>query len=249
MDPSNRTGAQTSRNFAWRDYGNRIGNWRLFEILDELEAAGDNSAQQHGLLSLSGDRREDQGARRRRARSRAHQCRGAAPDVGARRGARDRGMHRGHREARRRATDRLDGSGRARVERHARSSEGGRVHAPPRLAGRRPADLDAHACRPAPVGALSDGVERRRHPGAPRSHRPRVRRHDRRSVRGTARAVGAARRWSSRCRCTASSSASRSGCGRCGRRSGIASSTSTASVCGSRARARSPTTASSCRRG
>ena len=37
MDPSNRTGAQTSRNFAWRDYGNRIGNWRLFEILDELK--------------------------------------------------------------------------------------------------------------------------------------------------------------------------------------------------------------------
>jgi len=37
MDPSNRTGQQTSRNFAWRDYGNRIGNWRLFEILDELK--------------------------------------------------------------------------------------------------------------------------------------------------------------------------------------------------------------------
>src|SRR5262245_16852473 len=37
MDPSNRSGTQTSRNFAWRDYGNRIGNWRLFEILDELK--------------------------------------------------------------------------------------------------------------------------------------------------------------------------------------------------------------------
>jgi peptidoglycan/xylan/chitin deacetylase (PgdA/CDA1 family) len=37
MDPSNRTGTQTTRNFAWRDYGNRIGNWRLFEILDELK--------------------------------------------------------------------------------------------------------------------------------------------------------------------------------------------------------------------
>ena len=37
MDPSNRSGQQTSRNFAWRDYGNRIGNWRLFEILDELK--------------------------------------------------------------------------------------------------------------------------------------------------------------------------------------------------------------------
>src|ERR1044071_330464 len=27
---------QTHRNYAWRDYGNRIGVWRLFELLDEL---------------------------------------------------------------------------------------------------------------------------------------------------------------------------------------------------------------------
>ena len=37
MDPVHRNGPQTTRNFAWRDYGNRIGNWRLFEILDELK--------------------------------------------------------------------------------------------------------------------------------------------------------------------------------------------------------------------
>src|SRR5437764_922391 len=36
MDPV-RSGQQTTRNFAWRDYANRVGNWRLFEILDELE--------------------------------------------------------------------------------------------------------------------------------------------------------------------------------------------------------------------
>jgi allantoinase len=36
MDPHHRGGAQNTRNFAWRDYGNRIGNWRLFEILDAL---------------------------------------------------------------------------------------------------------------------------------------------------------------------------------------------------------------------
>jgi peptidoglycan/xylan/chitin deacetylase (PgdA/CDA1 family) len=36
MDPvhSNR---QNSRHYAWRDYGSRIGHWRLFEILDELK--------------------------------------------------------------------------------------------------------------------------------------------------------------------------------------------------------------------
>ena len=37
MDPHNRTGPQTSRNYAWRDYGNRVGNWRLFDMLDELK--------------------------------------------------------------------------------------------------------------------------------------------------------------------------------------------------------------------
>ena len=37
IDPTNRGGPQTTRNYAWRDYGNRIGNWRLFEILDELK--------------------------------------------------------------------------------------------------------------------------------------------------------------------------------------------------------------------
>src|SRR5215813_9547949 len=37
MDPSHRGGPQTTRNYAWRDYGNRIGNWRLFEMLDELK--------------------------------------------------------------------------------------------------------------------------------------------------------------------------------------------------------------------
>jgi allantoinase len=36
MDPTNRNGPQTSRNYAWRDYGNRVGIWRLFELLDEF---------------------------------------------------------------------------------------------------------------------------------------------------------------------------------------------------------------------
>ncbi len=28
---------QTTRNFAWRDYGNRVGQWYLFDLLDEFE--------------------------------------------------------------------------------------------------------------------------------------------------------------------------------------------------------------------
>ena len=27
---------QTTRNYAWRDYGNRVGLWYLFDLLDEL---------------------------------------------------------------------------------------------------------------------------------------------------------------------------------------------------------------------
>jgi len=37
MDPTNRSGPQTQRNYAWRDYGNRVGIWRLFRMLDELQ--------------------------------------------------------------------------------------------------------------------------------------------------------------------------------------------------------------------
>jgi hypothetical protein len=28
---------QTQRNYSWRDYGNRIGIWRLFDLADELD--------------------------------------------------------------------------------------------------------------------------------------------------------------------------------------------------------------------
>lgn len=35
-DPAEAGEPQTHRNYAWRDYGNRIGIWRLFELLDEL---------------------------------------------------------------------------------------------------------------------------------------------------------------------------------------------------------------------
>ena len=37
IDPHNRPGPQTNRNFAGRDYGNRVGIWRLFEILDQFK--------------------------------------------------------------------------------------------------------------------------------------------------------------------------------------------------------------------
>jgi peptidoglycan/xylan/chitin deacetylase (PgdA/CDA1 family) len=36
-DPAKAGEPQTHRNYAWRDYGNRVGIWRLFDLLDELE--------------------------------------------------------------------------------------------------------------------------------------------------------------------------------------------------------------------
>ena len=36
-DPAKTGEPQTHRNYAWRDYGNRIGIWRLFELLDALK--------------------------------------------------------------------------------------------------------------------------------------------------------------------------------------------------------------------
>jgi allantoinase len=35
-DPAKPGEPQTHRNYSWRDYGNRIGIWRLFDLLDEL---------------------------------------------------------------------------------------------------------------------------------------------------------------------------------------------------------------------
>ncbi|MFZ9550464.1 MAG: polysaccharide deacetylase [Hylemonella sp.] len=43
-DPAKTGEPQTHRNYAWHDYGNRIGIWRLFELLDELQLpAGHNT--------------------------------------------------------------------------------------------------------------------------------------------------------------------------------------------------------------
>ena len=42
-DPAKTGEPQTHRNYSWRDYGNRIGIWRLFDLLDELKLpAGHN---------------------------------------------------------------------------------------------------------------------------------------------------------------------------------------------------------------
>jgi peptidoglycan/xylan/chitin deacetylase (PgdA/CDA1 family) len=36
-DPARAGAPQTQRNYAWRDYGNRVGIWRLFDLFDQLK--------------------------------------------------------------------------------------------------------------------------------------------------------------------------------------------------------------------
>src|SRR5688500_12171261 len=36
LDPIDRSGVQTHRNVAWRAYGNRVGIWRLFDVIEEF---------------------------------------------------------------------------------------------------------------------------------------------------------------------------------------------------------------------
>lgn len=36
-DSASLTAPQTTRNYAWRDYGNRVGQWYLFDLLDEYD--------------------------------------------------------------------------------------------------------------------------------------------------------------------------------------------------------------------
>ncbi|MBC7778917.1 MAG: polysaccharide deacetylase [Proteobacteria bacterium] len=44
-DPAKTGEPQTHRNYAWRDYGNRVGIWHLFDLLDELGLpAGHNTS-------------------------------------------------------------------------------------------------------------------------------------------------------------------------------------------------------------
>ena len=182
---------KTTRNYAWRDYGKRIGAWRLFDMLDQLKlpatillnssvcdhypdiiekirARGDDVVG-HGRTTAEVHRsmwEHDE------ARVIAEMTEVIAKHIGMR------------------PTGWM-GPGAAEIQSHARSPQGGGLYPSSRLAGRRPADLDADACRAAAVGALSDGIER---PGALRARDHtgrRVRRYDRRSVRRDGRAVGA----------------------------------------------------------
>src|SRR3989449_3799980 len=43
-DPAKTGEPQTHRNYSWRDYGNRVGVWRLLELFDELKLPAAHNA-------------------------------------------------------------------------------------------------------------------------------------------------------------------------------------------------------------
>ena len=72
-DPAKLGEPQTHRNYSWRDYGNRIGVWRLLELFDELKLPGGAQHQQPALRIRAADHGGDPQARRRGRRARPHQ--------------------------------------------------------------------------------------------------------------------------------------------------------------------------------
>ena len=62
MDPVHSNGQQKSRNFAWRDYGNRDRPLAPVRDSRRAETAGVDPAQQQRLPPLPGNRRKDQGS-------------------------------------------------------------------------------------------------------------------------------------------------------------------------------------------
>jgi peptidoglycan/xylan/chitin deacetylase (PgdA/CDA1 family) len=106
IDPHNRTGPQTSRNYAWRDYGNRVGNWRFFEILDELKLPASillNSAVCYEYPEIVEKIKQRGDDLLGHGRTNA--------EVGGRRAPRHPGMRRCHHETFGCPADRLDGIG------------------------------------------------------------------------------------------------------------------------------------------
>ena len=198
LDPTNRGGPQTSRNYAWRDYGNRIGNWRLFEILDELKlpasillnsavcyhypeivekikARGDDVLG-HGRTNaelMSGMWEDDERRVIQECTDVIEKYVGVRPTGWMGPGAHESNV----------TPDLL--------------KEAGYTHLLDWPIDDQPIWMKTRS-GPLLVGALSDGAQRRRHAGVARSYRPRVRRHDRRSVRGDARSNPRSRRWCSR---------------------------------------------------
>ncbi len=159
MDPTNRGGPPTTRNFAWRDYGNRVGNWRLFSILDELKLPATillNSSvcyhypdivqkiRQRGDDVLGHGRTNAELLTPMWEQDEARAIAEVTEVIEKHIGVRPTGWM---------------GPGAMEFEGDARSPEGGGLYPSPGLARGRSADLDAHASGTAALRSLSHGAE------------------------------------------------------------------------------------------
>ena len=158
-DSASVTAPQTSRNYAWRDYGNRVGQWYLFDLLDEYGLPASHNF--NSLLFEECPQIAD------RIMQRGDEFIGHGRTNAERQDSLNEAEER---ELIREATAAicpLRRQGRYRLARplsranagHARSAEGGRLSLRVGLAGRRPAILDAHARRADTLGAVLDRGE------------------------------------------------------------------------------------------
>ena len=96
-DSTGAAAAQSQRNYAWRDYGNRVGIWYYLDLLDEFGLPGAHNVNSAVLEYCPDIVERLNGARRRICRPRPHQLRAPGRAVGGGRGAADRRMHRDRR--------------------------------------------------------------------------------------------------------------------------------------------------------
>ncbi len=141
-------------NWAWREYGNRVGVWRLLELFDEFKLPISLLLNSEVYDHCPGSGRRLPRARRRGRRARSHQLRASERFRRGRRDEADRRRHRRDRAPRRQEADRLAEPRRQSEQRHARPPSGGRLSLHPRLADGRPAGVDAHPQGTHPLACL-----------------------------------------------------------------------------------------------
>lgn len=177
-------------NYAWCDWGNRVGAWRMLDLFRELAVPvsllANSSPYDYGPELIAAYR--DYGAEmvahgrtnseRQGTLEEAQEATLIAECTAA--------IARHERRAPEGCARSLDLAKR----RDAGPAQGSRLQVPARLVPRRPAGMVRHPQRSDPVSSLSAGNQR--HPGDCRTARfgVRIRRHDDRSIRRDARAVG-----------------------------------------------------------
>ena len=154
--------------YTQRDYGNRVGLWRLFEVTDALNIRCTVSLNMAVLQHFPGDPRRDGGPRLGVHVAR-HLQHALSLELLARRGTRRDGGEQGHPPAPHRSSAaRLVQSGDHQHARHVRSGSGMRLRLHGRPVSRRPAVPAEREDGKADLDALLGGHQRR-DPASPRA--------------------------------------------------------------------------------